>query len=115
MAPAFADRWRARYNNGGAVPRAGGANAAMATQFLSPRMELELSDIVRVLRLAIPSREVDGPDASPPQPRVGDVATVVGALGDDLYLIEHATDDGRSLWVAEFHAGELELMARGRD
>jgi hypothetical protein len=78
-------------------------------------MELELSDIVRVARLAIQSRDVDGPDSSPPQPRVGDVATVIGALGDDLYLIEHATDDGRLLWVAEFHAGELELIARGRE
>ena len=77
--------------------------------------ELELLDIVRVARLMIPSRDVDGPDAAPPQPRVGDLATVVGALGDDLYLVEHATDDGRSLWLAEFHLGELELVARGRE
>ena len=77
--------------------------------------DLELSDIVRVARLMVPSRDVDGPDASPPQPRVGDIATVVGALGDDLYLIEHSTDDGRSLWLAEFHVGELELVARGRE
>ena len=78
-------------------------------------IDLELTDIVRIARLMIPSRDVDGPDASPPQPRVGDIATVVGALGDDLYLIEHATDDGRSLWLAEFHVGELELVARGRE
>ena len=77
--------------------------------------DLELSDTVRIARLMIPSRDVDGPDIVPPQPRVGDIATVVGALGDDLYLVEHATDDGRSLWMAEFHLGELELVARGRD
>lgn len=77
--------------------------------------ELELSDVVRIARLMIPSRDVDGPDITPPQPRIGDIATVVGALGDDLYLIEHATDDGRSLWLAEFHVGELELVARGRE
>ena len=77
--------------------------------------DLELSDIVRIARLMIPSRDVDGPDLTPPQPRVGDVATVVGALGDDLYLVEHATDDGRSLWLAEFHIGELDLLARGRE
>ena len=77
--------------------------------------ELELSDVVRVARLMIPGRDVDGPDITPPQPRIGDIATVVGALGDDLYLIEHATDDGRSLWLAEFHVGELELVARGRE
>ena len=78
-------------------------------------IDLELSDTVRIARLMIPSRDVDGPDLTPPQPRVGDIATVVGALGDDLYLIEHATDDGRSLWLAEFHIGELELVARGED
>jgi hypothetical protein len=78
-------------------------------------MDLELSDVVRIARLMIPSRDVDGPDITPPQPRVGDIATVVGALGDDLYLIERATDDGRSLWLAEFHVGELELVARGRE
>ena len=76
-------------------------------------MELELSDVVRVARLMVPDRDVDGPDETPPQPRIGDIATVVGALGDDLYLVEHATDDGRSLWLAEFHVMELELVSRG--
>ena len=78
-------------------------------------IDLELSDIVRIARLMVPDRDVDGPDHTPPRPRIGDIATVVGALGDDLYLVEHATDDGRSLWLAEFHAGELELVARGRE
>jgi hypothetical protein len=77
--------------------------------------ELDHGDVVRVARLMIPSRDVDGPGATPPQPRVGDIATVAGTLGDDLFLVEHATDDGRSLWLAEFHAGELELVAKGRD
>lgn len=77
--------------------------------------ELDLSDVVRVARLMIPDRDVDGPGATAPQPRVGDIAVVVGTLGDDLYLIEHATDDGQSLWLAEFHAGELELVAKGGD
>ena len=77
--------------------------------------ELELSDVVRVARLMVPDRDVDGPDETPPQPRVGDLAVVVGALGDDLYLVEHATDDGRSLWLAEFHVMELELVAQAGD
>ena len=50
-------------------------------------IQLESSDVVRVQLLAVPSRDVDGPAADPPQPRVGDTATVVTALGDDLYLI----------------------------
>ncbi|MFL5562836.1 MAG: hypothetical protein ACJ79K_15295 [Gemmatimonadaceae bacterium] len=77
--------------------------------------ELELSDVVRVARLMVPDRDVDGPDETPPQPRIGDLAVVVGTLGDDLYLVEHATDDGRSLWLAEFHVMELELVEQADD
>jgi hypothetical protein len=40
-------------------------------------------------------------------------------VGDDLYLVERTTDDGRTIWLAEFHATELELVDRppqpGRD
>jgi hypothetical protein len=77
--------------------------------------ELQISDVVRINHLAIPSRDVDGPAANPPQPRVGETGVVVGTLGDDLYLVEHATDDGRALWVAEFHAGELDLLNHADD
>ena len=45
---------------------------------------LNLSDIVRVRALSVPTREVDGPAAEPPQPRVGDAGTVVAVLGDEL-------------------------------
>jgi hypothetical protein len=76
-------------------------------------MRFELSDVVRVQRLAVPTREVDGPAADPPQPRVGELGVVVDSLGDDLYLVEHVTDDGRPVWMAEFHAGELALVERG--
>ena len=75
-------------------------------------MRFALSDVVRVQRLMVPTREVDGPDAEPPQPRVGELAVVVDSLGDDLYLVEHLTDDGRSIWTAEFHASELTLVER---
>ena len=75
-------------------------------------MHFELSDVVRVQRLTVPTREVDGPGAEPPQPRLGDEGTVVAVLGDDLYLVEHSTDDGRSVWMAEFLAGELMLVER---
>lgn len=72
----------------------------------------EPMDEVRVVRLVAAVREVDGFSAEPPQPRVGERGTVVEPLGDDLYLVERATDDGRTLWVAEFHASELELVDR---
>ena len=76
-------------------------------------MRYELSDVVRVQRLIVPTREVDGPVADPPQPRVGELGIVVDTLGDDLYLVEHVTDDGRPVWMAEFHASELALVERG--
>jgi hypothetical protein len=75
-------------------------------------MQFETSDVVRVQALAVPTRVVDGPSADPPQPRVGDRGMVVAALGDDLYLVEHGTDDGQSVWMAEFHASELTLLER---
>jgi hypothetical protein len=78
-------------------------------------MRFELSDIVRVQRLTVPTREVDGPGLEPPQPRVGDQGRVVALLGDDLYLIEHSTDDGQSVWMAEFLAAELALVRRDAD
>ena len=70
------------------------------------------SDVVRIRRLAVPDREVDGSAAEPPQPRVGETGSVVDALGDGLYLIEHTTDDGETIWLAEFQEGELELVDR---
>ena len=70
------------------------------------------SDIVRIRQLAIPVREVDGPAAAPPQPRVGETGIVVDTLGEGIYLVEHTTDDGHPVWVAEFHVEELELLDR---
>jgi hypothetical protein len=75
-------------------------------------MTFQRLDSVRVTRLVVATREVDGFTAEPPQPRVGEGGTVVELLGDDLYLVERATDDGRTLWLAEFHASELELLDR---
>jgi hypothetical protein len=72
-------------------------------------------DVVRVTRLLLPSRDVDGATAEPPQPRLGQRATVVDSLGDHLYLVERLTDDGLSLWVAEFHEDELELVDRAAE
>ena len=78
-------------------------------------MKLRVADVVRVRQLLASSREVDGDMAHPPQPRVGESGTVTTPVGDDLYLVEHVTDDGRSLWTAEFHVTELELVDRPAD
>jgi hypothetical protein len=73
------------------------------------------SDVVRIAKLQMEERPVDGPSPAPPHPRIGELGTVVAQVGDDLYLIEHATDDGRQIWVAEFHSNELALVERRRE
>ena len=79
-------------------------------------MPFEPFDTVRVARLLVADREVDGSSAEPPQPRVGEEGSVVEVVGDDLYLVERVTDDGRTLWLAEFDEQELALGHRaGRD
>ena len=77
-------------------------------------MTLGPLDRVRVVRLLVAEREVDGASAQPSQPRVGEEATVIESLGDDLYLVERATDDGRTIWLAEFDVAELELVEQRR-
>jgi hypothetical protein len=76
-------------------------------------MTFEPFDTVRITRLLVPDRDVDGSSATPPQPRVGDEGTVVEVLGDDVYLVERATADGYTVWLAEFRAQELALAHRG--
>ena len=69
-------------------------------------------DAVRVVRVLVPEREVSGSSATPPQPRVGDVGTVVADVGDGLYLVESCTDDGMTIWMTELATAELELVDR---
>lgn len=69
-------------------------------------------DLVRVVRLLVAEREVTGASASPPQPRVGDLATVVADVGDGLVLVESRTDDGMTVWMTELACAELVLVER---
>jgi hypothetical protein len=71
-------------------------------------------DVVRIVRLEAGERDVDGSSHPPPQPRVGEMATIVEEVDDGIYLVERCTDDGRTLWLAEFLSGELELVSRRR-
>ena len=75
-------------------------------------MHFQLDDTVRVAHLLEPEREVTGSSDPAPQPRVGDKATVVADLGEGLYLVESCTDDGMTVWMGEFAAEELKLVAR---
>ena len=75
-------------------------------------MAFFIHDSVRVTRLLVRERDVTGSAADPPQPRVGEVGTVVDDVGDGLYLVEQLTADGYTRWLAEFASEELELVDR---
>ena len=70
------------------------------------------ADVVRIAHLESDERDVDGSLDPPRQPRIGEIGIIVEQVGDDIYLVERATDDGRTLWVAEFLGTELELVDR---
>jgi hypothetical protein len=73
---------------------------------------LQVDDRVRVVRLLVAHRDVTGASTSPPQPYVGEEGDVVADVGEGIYLVEHATADGQTIWLAEFLADELELVER---
>ena len=75
-------------------------------------MAFGIDDTVRIARLLVDERDVTGSAAEPPQPRVGEIGTVVDDVGDGLYLVEQLTADGYTRWLAEFSHEELELVER---
>ena len=75
----------------------------------------EPEDRVRVARVLVAEREVTGSSATPPQPRVGDIGSIVADVGDGLYLVESCTDDGITIWMTELAAEELEPADRDDD
>ena len=75
----------------------------------------EPEDVVRVARVLVAEREVTGSSATPPQPRVGDIGSIVADVGDGLYLVESCTADGITIWMTELAAEELELAERDDD
>jgi hypothetical protein len=77
-----------------------------------PASPLYPLDVVRIVRLESEQRDVDGSTHPPPQPRVGETGTIVEEVDDGIYLVERCTDDGRTIWLAEFLSGELELVNR---
>ena len=70
------------------------------------------ADIVRIARLEAGQREVDGNAHPPPQPRVGEKGRIVVEVESGVYLVERSTDDGQTVWLAEFLGMELELIER---
>ena len=55
---------------------------------------------------------MDGTAHPPPQPRIGEKGRVVIEVESGVYLVERSTDDGQTVWLAEFLGLELELVER---
>jgi hypothetical protein len=73
---------------------------------------LQVDDHVRVVRLLVAHRDVTGASPTPPQPHIGEEGDVVADVGEGILLVEHATADGQTIWLAEFLEDELELVER---
>ena len=78
-------------------------------------MAMGIGDTVRLARLITDERDVTGTAAEPPQPRVGEIGTIVDDVGDGLYLVEQLTADGCTRWLAEFASEELQLVERAAE
>lgn len=68
-------------------------------------------DVVRVVQLLAPYRELDGDERVRRQPRVGDVGTIVDLPS---MCVEMVDGEGRTVWVAHFERAELEPVSRCR-
>src|SRR5688500_5814455 len=94
----------------GSSRRGGRPHARQARRAAVSSTSFRRLDTVRIVRLIVPDREVMGASAAPPQPHVGETGTVVEDVGEGLYLVEHQTADGCTVWLAEFFADELEFV-----
>jgi hypothetical protein len=71
-------------------------------------------DVVRVAKLKKGNRSFDGSEGVKRPPQIGDVATVCHEYNTNnpsaTVAVEMATDDGMTVWLADFDRDELELV-----
>jgi len=68
-------------------------------------------DVVRVASLKTPTREVTGSRGASRHPIIGDIGTIVHALGPAHFIVECVDADGHTVWLADFELDELDLRA----
>ena len=77
-------------------------------------MPIREHDVVRVIALNTLEREYSGSSGIARAPRIGDVGTVIIAPRNGKpagwFHIEMCREDGHSVWMADFHESELELV-----
>jgi len=73
-------------------------------------------DVVRVVKLIDLARKFAGTEGVRRPPRIGDVATVCHEYDPEdpaaPVAVEMVDHEGRTLWLADFHRNELELLER---
>jgi hypothetical protein len=71
--------------------------------------------VVRVQKLVQPPGDYDGWRVNHRPPQVGDTGTIVEILAAagvaDKYVVESVAPDGRTIWLDDFLAEELEPLA----
>ncbi len=73
-------------------------------------------DTVRIIELHENDRYFDGTDTVKRVPKIGDIATIVHEYEPNnpngRVAVEKVGDEGRTIWLADFAKGELELISR---
>jgi hypothetical protein len=73
---------------------------------------MTLSDygLVRIIWIGDPPRSFTGSFGVARAPRIGDVGTIVHAYSAETFAVECVDAAGMTLWLADFHLGELETV-----
>lgn len=84
-----------------------------------PQAVLPACSQVEVVQLLDVDRPYSGEQDVKRPPRVGDVGTVLHIMLDRrddslIYIVKKAADDGKTVWLADFHPEELTLRNNGR-
>ncbi len=69
-----------------------------------------LYDTVRVVRLNSLERSFDGTEGVSRPPKVGDIGTIVFKGDEDFFIVESSNEEGFTVWLADFHRSEIELV-----
>jgi hypothetical protein len=78
-------------------------------------MKPEELNVVRINSLGDDSREFTGTPGIARPPKVGDAGTIVHVHSDTMFMVECVDSSGRTVWLAEFHRGEIETIPREVD
>ena len=74
-------------------------------------MKFNELDVVRIIRLNKPVREIDGTPDIMRQPQIGDNGAIVNIMKSNqgtIYTVENVDSEGFTIWLADFTQEEIE-------